>query len=376
MYRILFITDDWAGKKPLKSALLERGFSVVPVASADVFKEEFAPEKLDLLLVDLERCATEHSKLCHALRRESTLKEFPLVLLVTEEQLGHLEVAWGFDDYLTLPVTGKRLAERLHFLMWKLHKVELKNGFSHGALVIDFERYEVHVKGEPVDLTYKEFELLKFLATHPGKVFTREVLLDKVWGYDYYGGTRTVDVHIRRLRSKIESRGTTYIDTVRNVGYKFLEPEKMSDRRQGMTILETLLGGALLVIGGAALLLSLNAAALHTEYLSQQQIALNAAQGLLEEWMARPTSALRTAPAWQPFPLTQLPPQANGQLVLQIRPVPDGSDPATAALFDLHVAACWQHRGRIIGEAGCQDGPDANWWVDSPVMVSTRVAQR
>ncbi|MBI4340972.1 MAG: winged helix-turn-helix transcriptional regulator [Candidatus Omnitrophica bacterium] len=110
--------------------------------------------------------------------------------------------------------------------MWKLHKVELKNGFAHGALVIDFERYEVHVKGEPVDLTYKEFELLKFLATHPGKVFTREALLDKVWGYDYYGGTRTVDVHIRRLRSKIESRGATYIDTVRNVGYKFLEPGK------------------------------------------------------------------------------------------------------------------------------------------------------
>ena len=77
---------------------------------------------------------------------------------------------------------------------------------------------------EPVDLTYKEFELLKFLATHPGKVFTREVLLDKVWGYDYYGGTRTVDVHIRRLRAKIETGPTPYIETVRNVGYKFLPP--------------------------------------------------------------------------------------------------------------------------------------------------------
>ncbi|MBI4340973.1 MAG: hypothetical protein HY598_01680 [Candidatus Omnitrophica bacterium] len=143
-----------------------------------------------------------------------------------------------------------------------------------------------------------------------------------------------------------------------------------------MSIVEMLLGATLLLVGGAALLLSLNAATLHAEYLSQQQIALNAAQGLLEEWMARPTSALRTAPPWQPFPLAQLPLQANGQLVLQIRPVPDGSDPATATLFDLHVAACWQHRERVIGEADCQDGPDANWWVDSPVMVSTRVAQR
>ena len=87
-----------------------------------------------------------------------------------------------------------------------------------------FERYEVHVGGAPADLTYKEFELLKFLALHPGKPFTREALLDKVWGYDYYGGTRTVDVHIRRLRAKIEAHGVTYIETVRNVGYKFLEP--------------------------------------------------------------------------------------------------------------------------------------------------------
>ena len=222
MYRVLFITDDWTNKKPLKSGLLERGFAVTPTASGDVFKDEFAPDKADLVLVDLERCATESGKLCHALKRERLLKELPLVLLVTEEQLGRLDVGWGIEDYLTLPVTSVRLAERLNFLIWKLHRVTPNNGFSQGGLVIDFERYEVHVKGEPVDLTYKEFELLRFLATHPGKVFTREALLDKVWGYDYYGGTRTVDVHIRRLRSKIETGGAAYIDTVRNVGYKFL----------------------------------------------------------------------------------------------------------------------------------------------------------
>ena len=152
------------------------------------------------------------------------MKDLPLVLLMTEDQLGRIDFGWGVEDYLTLPVSAKRLAERLNFLVWKLHKVSLKNGFSQGGLVIDFERYEVHVKGEPVDLTYKEFELLKFLASHPGKPFTREVLLDKVWGYDYYGGTRTVDVHIRRLRSKIELGGAAYIETVRNVGYKFLAP--------------------------------------------------------------------------------------------------------------------------------------------------------
>ena len=228
MYRVLFITDDWSHKKPLKSALLERGFSVTPVESPAVFKEDFAPGKADVLVVDLERCATESGKLCHALKRERALKELPLVLLVTEEHLGRMDFGWGLEDYLTLPVSGKRLAERLNFLMWKLNRTELKNGFSLGGLIIDFERYEVHVKGEPVDLTYKEFELLRFLATHPGKVFTREALLDRVWGYDYYGGTRTVDVHIRRLRSKIETGGHLYIETVRNVGYKFLGPEETS----------------------------------------------------------------------------------------------------------------------------------------------------
>ena len=225
MYRVLLITDDWFNKKPLKSGLLERGFAVVPLESAELFRPSFTPpDKLDVVVADLERCATDAAKLCHALKRDRPLKELPLILLVTEEQLGRLDFGWGIEDYLTLPVSPKRLAERLHFLVWKLSRVSLKNGFSCGGLVINFEHYEVHVKGEPVDLTYKEFELLKFLATHPGKPFTREVLLDKVWGYDYYGGTRTVDVHIRRLRAKIETGGVAYIDTVRNVGYKFLAP--------------------------------------------------------------------------------------------------------------------------------------------------------
>ena len=224
MYRVLFVTDDWANKKPLKSALLERRFTAVPVPSADVFQEAFAPGNVDLVVVDLERSAVNGAKLCHAIKRERPLKELPLVLLVTEEQLGRVDLSAGADDYLTLPVSGKRLAERINFLLAKLHRAAPKNGFSHGGLVIDFERYEVHVGGGPVDLTYKEFELLKFLVTHPGKPFTREALLDKVWGYDYYGGTRTVDVHVRRLRAKIELGGATYIETVRNVGYKFLGP--------------------------------------------------------------------------------------------------------------------------------------------------------
>ena len=222
MYRVLFITSDPTGKKPLKSGLLEQGFGVSMVQTQELFAESFAPGKTDMVVIDLERNPAQPHKICHTVKRDRTLKELPLILLVAEEQLGRLDFSWGMDDYLTLPVSVKRLSERIRFVMWKLNKVQGTNGLKLGDLTMDFERYEVHVDGAPVDLTYKEFELLKFLATHPGRVFSREALLDKVWGYDYYGGTRTVDVHIRRLRSKIETGGRASLQTVRNVGYKFV----------------------------------------------------------------------------------------------------------------------------------------------------------
>ena len=225
MYRVIFVTDNPSARKPLKSGLLEQGYSMSLVESRQLLAEDFVPPKGDVLVVDCEHNQVDTQKLCHAAKRDRALKGLPLILLVTEAQLGTVDLSRGVDDYLTLPVSAKRLGERIKFLLWKLNKVELTNGLKLGTLSVDFERYEVHVRGELVDLTYKEFELLKFLATQPGRVFTREVLLDKVWGYDYYGGTRTVDVHIRRLRAKIETGGAVYIHTVRNVGYKFFAPQ-------------------------------------------------------------------------------------------------------------------------------------------------------
>ena len=110
---------------------------------------------------------------------------------------------------------------RVRRAIWLKSGVESDNTLRAGDLQIDLGNYKVFVSGRPVDLTYKEFELLRFLATNRDKVFTREALLNRVWGYDFYGGARTVDVHVRRLRSKIEDRGHTFIETVRNVGYRF-----------------------------------------------------------------------------------------------------------------------------------------------------------
>ena len=226
MLHLIFVTGDEAACKPLKAGLLEQGVGVSMATPEAVMSDAFSPGKVDVLILDVEHSRLDLHKFCHVVKRDAVLKDVPLVLLVPEAQFGHLEFSWGIDDYLTTPVSVARLVERVKFLMWKANRIEPANGLKLGDLAMDFVRYEIHLRGEPIDLTYKEFELLKFLATQPGRVFSREVLLNKVWGYDYYGGTRTVDVHIRRLRSKLEDARHTFIDTIRHVGYKFLPPEE------------------------------------------------------------------------------------------------------------------------------------------------------
>ncbi|MBI3615651.1 MAG: response regulator transcription factor [Candidatus Omnitrophica bacterium] len=129
----------------------------------------------------------------------------------------------GLEDFLLAPADPEFLETRVKFLLKRLNHLGPGTGIRVGALNLDVDRYEVTLDGEPLELTYKEFELLKFLATHTGRVFSRDQLLNQVWGYDFIGGTRTVDVHIRRLRAKLGPKYASLIATVRNVGYKFLE---------------------------------------------------------------------------------------------------------------------------------------------------------
>jgi DNA-binding response OmpR family regulator len=144
-----------------------------------------------------------------------------LILILRHDQLASVDVAWPIDDFLTLPVAPAELSLRLRRAIWHKTGIDSDNSLSYGDLVLDLANYKVFVAEQPVTLTFKEFELLRFLMTNRGKVFTREALLNRVWGYEYYGGARTVDVHIRRLRSKIETGASVYIETVRNVGYRF-----------------------------------------------------------------------------------------------------------------------------------------------------------
>src|SRR5262245_47123677 len=150
----------------------------------------------------------------------------PLIAVVAETGLVALNADWGIDDAILTSAGPAEVEARLRLALGRLNGSASAGGgmIRAGDLTIDPDTYAAKLKGRPLDLTYKEFELLKFLAQHPGRVFTRDQLLREVWGYDYFGGTRTVDVHVRRLRAKRGSEYESMIGTVRQVGYKFVTP--------------------------------------------------------------------------------------------------------------------------------------------------------
>jgi DNA-binding response OmpR family regulator len=159
--------------------------------------------------------------ICRHLRKRDIPLE-PVMVMVTAAQLATLEPREDlFDDFCVLPLQPGELEARLKHLFWRTGRGTRPELIEYGPLVLNLETYQAAIDGRSLDLTYMEYELLRFLATHPGKVFTREMLLSRVWGYEYYGGARTVDVHIRRLRAKLTEEHAGLIQTVRSVGYRF-----------------------------------------------------------------------------------------------------------------------------------------------------------
>jgi DNA-binding response OmpR family regulator len=145
----------------------------------------------------------------------------PVIVVAGPDQLAAFDPIRDVDDYVRARSAPDELVMRVRRTLWKRHRIDSRNVLQCGDLVMDLGNYTVQIGGHGIDLTYKEYELLRFLATNRDRVYSRETLLNKVWGYDFYGGARTVDVHVRRLRSKIEDRHHTFIETVRNVGYRF-----------------------------------------------------------------------------------------------------------------------------------------------------------
>ena len=198
------------------------GPALVDTPGADVILDRRPP-----------RPAAGAQSLCQLLR--STGPGCPLILVVTEGGLAAVTADWGIDDVLLDTAGPAEVEARLRLATGRQQiasddsPMEIRNG----DLSVDEATYSAKLKGRVLDLTFKEFELLKYLAQHPGRVFTRAQLLQEVWGYDYFGGTRTVDVHVRRLRAKLGPEHESLIGTVRNVGYRFVTPEKVERAARG-----------------------------------------------------------------------------------------------------------------------------------------------
>jgi DNA-binding response OmpR family regulator len=153
------------------------------------------------------------------MRDDGPLVEVPILIAVTVARLPALDFSIGFDDFVLTPIVPAELYARLRQLDWKTATFGSDEILKIDDLVIDIAGYEARLAGRRIELTHQEFELLRFLGQHRGRVFTREALLERAWGYRYAGGTRTVDIHVRRVRSKLGDAGSI-IETVRNVGYK------------------------------------------------------------------------------------------------------------------------------------------------------------
>jgi DNA-binding response OmpR family regulator len=184
----------------------------------------------DVVIVDARRDLAQAKSLCRLLR--TTGLDVPLLAIVTEGGLAALTPEWGLDDVLLQTAGPAEVEARLRLVVGRSSAAEpddVPGEIRSGELTIDEATYSARLRGRVLDLTFKEFELLKYLAQHPGRVFTRAQLLQEVWGYDYFGGTRTVDVHVRRLRAKLGPEYESLIGTVRNVGYRFVPDHRAEE---------------------------------------------------------------------------------------------------------------------------------------------------
>lgn len=210
-------------------ALLPHHVKILPAEASALLD---APP-CDAVLVDGRHDLAQVRSLTRVLR--TTGIECPLILILTEGGLTVAAADWGMDDVILTTAGPAELEARLRLGMGRIaagsDKVDDDSHvISASGLVVDDVTYTAKLEGRSLDLTFKEFELLKFLAQHPGRVFTRQQLLQEVWGYDYFGGTRTVDVHVRRLRAKLGAENETLIGTVRNVGYRFVAKREAVER--------------------------------------------------------------------------------------------------------------------------------------------------
>ena len=206
------------GSHPLAGEIGQAGLSYQIIQDLDYLEESETVPAPIAVLIDLSTVSISQTRALIDHCRELKL---PVLTVVHEAIINDLDPALNPDDFILCPIHPGELQARIKQAIFRLKGPVNQNVLKVGDLVIDLEKYDVLMGSKRISLTYKEFQLLALLASNPGRVYTRDVLLSQVWGYDYLGGTRTVDVHIRRLRSKIEDPDHSFVETIWNVGYRF-----------------------------------------------------------------------------------------------------------------------------------------------------------
>ena len=224
MTRILLVEDEIALSDPLSFLLEREGYEVEVVADGPSAITAFDQDGADLVLLDLMLPGLPGTEVCREIRTRSTV---PIIMLTAKDSEIDIVVGLelGADDYVTKPYSSRELLARIRAVLRRRIEVEdFDEAVLEGGRVrMDVDRHTVEVDGEAVPMPLKEFELLELLMRNPGRVLTRGQLIDRVWGSDYFGDTKTLDVHIKRIRSKIEQQPSEPVQlvTVRGLGYRF-----------------------------------------------------------------------------------------------------------------------------------------------------------
>ncbi|HSL02869.1 MAG TPA: response regulator transcription factor [Nitrospiraceae bacterium] len=225
--KILIVEDEHDILQLIKLYLEKEGFRTVSATTGAECLRQVNQEKPDLLVLDLMLPEIDGIEICTRLRSAPATAMLPIIMLTAkaEESDTIIGLELGADDYVTKPFSPKTLVARIKALFRRLERKlgDSQTQYRYGNLVMDLARHEVTVMKVEVPLTAKEFGLLEHLLRNPGRVLTRDVLLNTVWGYDYYGTTRTVDVHVRRLKQKLPSLSDAIL-SVKSLGYKLKEP--------------------------------------------------------------------------------------------------------------------------------------------------------
>jgi DNA-binding response OmpR family regulator len=230
MNKVLIISSNRDKTKVLNQQLSRQGFSCLSSQMTSNLVDEGLQKKADIMILDNHANAftMQADDLKAQLDQMKSVRRIPVLILIEASMVNVIEQLKEIDDFIMEPYNPTELAIRIRRCLNRISRNGTDEVLQHDDLIINMANCEVFSSGKLIALTFKEYELLKFLAVNKGRVYSREALLNEIWGFDYYGGDRTVDVHIRRLRSKIEDNTHSYVDTVRNIGYKFKENAKIT----------------------------------------------------------------------------------------------------------------------------------------------------